>query len=61
MSATLTTTPTERENLIGRGDFTMERHEKPKRSKAEIVADIERLQAEYPERLTVKPVRRVEE
>ncbi|GBU20755.1 hypothetical protein R80B4_00640 [Fibrobacteres bacterium R8-0-B4] len=57
MSTVPTTIPTDSEKFIGRGDFTKERHDRPKRPKAEIVADIERLQAEYPERLTIRPVR----
>jgi hypothetical protein len=54
MSAISTTTP---QKFIGRGDFTKERHERPERSMEEIEADILRLEAEYPETLTINPVR----
>jgi len=46
-----------REGFVRRGDWTKERHEKPERAMAEVAADILRLQAEHPERLTIKPVR----
>jgi len=42
-------------NIIRRGDFTKERHEKTERSAAEVDADILRLQALHPERLTIEP------
>jgi len=39
------------------GDFTIDRHIYPKRTGAEIDAEILRVQAEHPERFTGKPVR----
>ncbi|MDR2692793.1 MAG: hypothetical protein LBB74_01065 [Chitinispirillales bacterium] len=39
------------------GDFTIDRHIMPQRTHDEIIADILRIQAEHPERFTVKPVR----
>jgi hypothetical protein len=56
-----TATATQYENFVGRGDFTKERRERPQRTGAEIDADIQRLQAEYPERLTIRPVRWTED
>jgi len=49
--------PTVEDGFIRRGDFTKERHERPERSEDEVWADIMRLQAEHPERLTIKPIR----
>jgi hypothetical protein len=43
--------------FVGRGDFTKERHEWPKRSLDEIYADMACLEAEHPERLTIEPMR----
>jgi len=56
-TAQVTTDAVTREGFVRRGDFTKERHEKPERTMAEVAADILRLQAEHPERLTIKPIR----
>jgi len=48
--------PIDRKKVIERGDFTKERHERPERSAAEVNAAILRMQAEHPERLTIKPI-----
>jgi len=50
-------TATKRKPFVGTGDFTRERHEGPQRTMEERCADIRRLQAEHPERLTIPLVR----
>jgi len=57
-TAHATAAPTVHEDFVKRGDWTKERHEiLEKLSNEEIDADILRLQGEYAETLTIKPVR----
>jgi hypothetical protein len=45
------------DGIVRSGDFTKERHEWPQLSGEEIDAEIERLQAEHPEKYTAKQVK----
>ncbi|MDR2693410.1 MAG: hypothetical protein LBB74_04250 [Chitinispirillales bacterium] len=60
MSATAIAEPIGVVDSMGYGDFTRERHERPERPLADIIADIMQDQVAHPERLTINPVTRVE-